>query len=110
MERRCFICLLAALGLLVAESLTSLAAGPRHGITEITLERTPCFGTCPVDRVTLRADGSASYTGTRYVDRLGEYKGTIGREEFDRLAAFLVSQKFFTLSDRYAVPATDLPS
>src|SRR5437868_598498 len=45
----------------------------KEPITEISFERTPCFGTCPVDKLVLRADGTATYTGTRYVERMGEY-------------------------------------
>jgi hypothetical protein len=41
-------------------------------ITEISLERTPCYGSCPVDQVILRSGGTARYMGTRFVPRTGE--------------------------------------
>jgi hypothetical protein len=84
-------------------------AAPKPGrITEITLQRTPCFGRCPVDRVTLRADGTATYQGERFVDRLGTYKGRF--TGFEKLAAAANSAEFRGLKDHYASAATDLPS
>ena len=68
------------LALLLAVSATT--AAPE--ITEIRLERTPCFGGCPVDEVILRPDGTATYVGKRFVDRIGRYRGTFKRERFDR--------------------------
>jgi hypothetical protein len=79
-------------------------------ITEITLERTPCFGTCPVYKVTLRRDGTALYEGVAYVAREGRYRGTIGAPLFDRLARMAVEKGYFGLRGRYAVPVTDHPS
>jgi len=110
MTRGSLLWLFLAAGIVTAAAGLSRAANPRHGITEITLGRTPCFGTCPVDTVTLRADGTAAYTGKRFVERMGEYRGSLAREEFDRLASLLAVQGFFSLKDRYAVAATDLPS
>jgi hypothetical protein len=79
-------------------------------ITEISLERTPCYGSCPVDQVILRSDGTAAYIGTRFVQKAGRYSGTFHRGDFFRLAKLLESQGFFDLQERYAIEATDLPS
>jgi hypothetical protein len=79
-------------------------------ITEVTLERTPCFGGCPVDKVTLRSDGTAVYTGTRFVERTGQYKGTFSKAEFDNLTSFIDALNFNRFQTRYARPVTDLPS
>src|SRR4051794_21358964 len=79
-------------------------------ITEIRLERTPCFGSCPVDEVVLRPDGTATYVGTRFVERPGRHEGTFDRAEYEKLAKLLESQGFFGLKDRYSVPETDNPS
>ena len=44
-------------------------------VTEISLQRTSCFGSCSVDKVTLRSDGTAVYNGIANVERIGRYKG-----------------------------------
>lgn len=102
--------ILVSLGAVVTLAAPGAPAPPVQRITEISLERTPCFGSCPVDKVVLRADGTATYTGTRFVERLGEFQGTFSPRDFQRLAGLLTSQRFFNLRNRYAAPATDLPS
>lgn len=83
-------------------------SGNSSQITEITLERTACFGTCPMYTLTLRRDGTATYVGREYVERKGTYKGKI--YGFDRLAQLVQSRGYFNLKDEYTVNATDLPS
>lgn len=77
-----------------------------HGITEIGLRRSPCFGECPVYRVTVYDDGRLEYVGEQYVERLGRYTGRVREGEFHALAAFIREVDFMALEDRYAVPLT----
>jgi Domain of unknown function (DUF6438) len=42
---------------------------------EFSLERTECFGPCPVYKVTIRLDGSVRYVGKKNVQRIGTYTG-----------------------------------
>jgi hypothetical protein len=81
---------------------------PEATITEISLQRSPCFGTCPIDKVVLRSDGTARYTGTRFVERLGDYSGKIGVDEFKRLAKLIDDTSFVTFKDRYTSRGQDL--
>src|SRR3982751_4511189 len=77
-------------------------------ITEVTLERTACFGSCPIYKVTLRSDGTVIYEGKRFVEMIGTYKGR--SYGFEHLAKFILSQDYFNLKDNYTRPVTDLPS
>lgn len=77
-------------------------------ITEVTLERTACFGPCPIYKVTLRRDGTATYEGQQFVERKGTYNGTI--YGFERLAQLIESRGYFNLKENYTINATDLPS
>ena len=77
-------------------------------ITEVTLERTACFGSCPIYKVTLRADGTISYNGKRFVELKGAYEGKV--YGFDRLAELILARGYFNLKDNYTINATDLPS
>ena len=43
----------------------------------ITLERTECFGTCPVYRLTVHGDGRVVYEGIRFVEVEGTVKTSI---------------------------------
>jgi hypothetical protein len=46
------------------------------GITEIILERTRCYGTCPIDTLALHSDGTAFYTGNVNTELSGQFAGS----------------------------------
>jgi len=71
----------------------------RPRLTEITLERGGCYGTCARDMFTLRADGRASYVGKDYVTRLGYFSGKT--YYFDHAAAWLEAQHYEALDSYY---------
>lgn len=104
--------LLAASILILACALVgasqTLSSQDQDQITEVTLERTACFGTCPIYKVTVRRDGTISYEGKRFVQLEGSYKGTT--YGFDRLAQLISSQGYFNFKDDYSINATDLPT
>jgi hypothetical protein len=86
----------------------SQAPASKDQITEVTLERTGCFGYCPVYKVTVRRDGTISYKGREYVQLKGAYEGKV--YGFDRLAQLILASGYFKLKDNYTFDATDLPS
>jgi hypothetical protein len=77
-------------------------------ITEVTLERTACYGSCPIYKVTLRRDGTISYKGEEFVELKGAYEGKV--YGFERLAQLILSNGYFSLKNNYTINATDLPS
>ncbi len=77
-------------------------------ITEITVEHTGCFGTCPVYKVILRQSGTATFIGTRYVTKLGTYTAFFGG--FDHLARAIAARQFAGFKPVYTRPVTDSPS
>lgn len=107
MKRLLVVSILILTFVSVVTSQTPLAKD-KDQITEVTLERTACFGFCPMYKVTLRRDGTISYNGKRYVQLEGAYEGTV--YGFDRLAQLILSRGYFKLKDNYAIGATDLPS
>lgn len=76
-------------------------------ILEISVDSKGCSGTCPVYAVTLRCTGSinspclATYTGTKWTNRLGRYRGEIAASVFRDLARDVEEQGFFKLSGQY---------
>jgi Domain of unknown function (DUF6438) len=84
------------------------AAG--SGVTEIGLERTPCFGTCPVYMLVIKSDGTFRYKGERAVDRKGEYTGKVNRYRFNQLVQFIRDSGYMELQDRYYRAVTDNPT
>lgn len=97
--------------LMLTSALVGMAQTPssdKNQITEVTLERTTCFGSCPAYTVTLRSDGTIIYEGRKFVEMTGTYKGQV--YNFDRLAQLISSINYFNLKDRYAASVSDLPS
>lgn len=71
------------------------------GILSVKVERGPCEGTCPIYRVVLRRDGTATWFGERFVDPVGERAGTFDPAKVVRLQDFIVASGFFTWDRRY---------
>jgi Domain of unknown function (DUF6438)/Ankyrin repeat len=85
----------------------------------IKLERTACFGECPVYTVSIDARGNVTYEGTRFVRVVGRQTDRI---QISRVAVFLENAErigFFDLRDQYRTirnpsgtetTVTDLPT
>jgi hypothetical protein len=80
------------------------------GIDSISLSRGPCYGTCPVYRVTLRSDGTVIWEGERFVQPIGRHVGRVDPAHFEHLARLTESSGFFEWRDEYAEPVTDHPA
>ena len=83
----------------------------------ITLERGPCFGSCPVYKVTLEGWGAVLFEGRRFVADSGVSTASVPAERIDSLVTALEAAGFFDFADRYGAGepgceryATDLPS
>ena len=87
------------------------------GAPVISLERTPCFGTCPVYTISVTALGRVTFEGRAHVLRPGVARAEIPRQRVDSLLLELERAGYFGFAGRYTAsePAcgryvTDLPS
>jgi hypothetical protein len=76
-------------------------------ISEIGLERTPCYGSCPVYTVIIKADGNFRYHGEHYVERKGDHTGKVSVREFNDLAQFIIDTGYMNLDHTYYRAITD---
>ncbi|MFC2032627.1 DUF6438 domain-containing protein [Chloroflexota bacterium] len=77
----------------------------------ITLERTACFGVCPVYTLTIYGDGRVVYEGIRCVRIEGTRTTTISDDKIKQLIAEFQKMDYFSLKDSYEERnATDMPS
>jgi hypothetical protein len=83
----------------------------------ITLERTACFGRCPVYRLAVSSTGAVSYEGTANVRRIGAATGQVPADRVTELVSELEKAGYFSFADRYTSAelacgryVTDLPS
>lgn len=78
-----------------------------HSITEIGIERSGCYGTCPIYTFVARSDGTFRYKGDKYVERTGEFSGTIPVWQFHALARFIADSGYMAFEDEYTRMVTD---
>jgi hypothetical protein len=82
----------------------------------ISYETGPCFGACPVYRVTVNADGTGTFEGRRFTAVTGERRFALTPGQFRAFAAQLAPIRPASGDLRYSGPplcrsmATDLPS
>jgi hypothetical protein len=76
----------------------------------ITLERTPCYGTCPGYSVEIAGDGTVTYIGQHFVAESGVRTAKIPQSAVRALYEAFVKAEFFWSFDEYRAPVTDLPT
>lgn len=97
-------------GAMVKGSPGQQASGIPYDLV-ITLERTPCYGTCPSYRITLYGNGSYVFNGTRCVVVKGQKKGAITRVAVKGLVKDFGAANFSSFRDSYEdMGITDMPS
>jgi hypothetical protein len=79
-------------------------------VRKITLERTPCYGPCPVYKVTILGTGEVVYFGEAHIDKAGTHKWRISRRRLQRLAEAFERANYLHLEDDYTrYGVTDAP-
>ena len=88
-------------------------------VSSISLQRTACFGACPVYTVTIYPDVLVEFHGERFVESVGDFSHRVSPENFDRLVEFTTGIDFWALSEEYRyktaedgsiIAVSDLPS
>jgi len=94
-------------------ALSNTASGPAAAAHEplATIERTACFGWCPVYKVTIFRDGALDYEGKRYVRTKGPASGHLSPEQIAALDALFQNSRYLDFKDAYQEHSmTDSPS
>jgi len=76
---------------------------------EISLERTACYGTCPVYQVTIFADGKVRYEGKNHVDQMGIYSGRIEKNAALALFSKIANFSWESYPEKYPIDNYDFP-
>ena len=76
----------------------------------ITLERTACYGTCPVYKLTITGDGTVVYDGRDFVEVKGEQTSSISPAQVRDLVDAFEQANFLSLHDYTEQKVTDNPS
>ncbi len=76
----------------------------------ITLNRGPCFGTCPIYTVTIHGDGRIEYEGAQFTAHPGKYEAKISVAQVRALFEKFRAANFFALRVEYRGEVTDNPT
>lgn len=76
----------------------------------IDLERTGCFGTCPIYRVSLFRGGRAEWRGVRHTERTGHFEGEVNIFDYGKLCYLLRKFGFDQLPKSFTANWTDSPT
>lgn len=69
--------------------------------TVIYLEKTACYGSCPVFSATILANGDVYYRGKQNVDKIGAYTARINKRQIQLIDQKILSIGFFDLAGQY---------
>jgi hypothetical protein len=94
------------------EPLFNVSATQVHDHAPLaTLERTDCYGTCPVYKLTVFRDGMIEYVGTRYVKVTGKAVGQISEAQVDKLEDLFLKYQYLQFKTAYhGRQVTDMPT
>ena len=70
----------------------------------ITLEHTPCLGTCPTYVVTLHADGRVDWTGAEHVAAIGVRHARVSPDRVAQLVELAERARFFERDEDGRLP------
>jgi hypothetical protein len=75
-----------------------------------SLEHTPCYGTCPIDKLMILKSGRAVYEGIDHVEHIGKFETNFSKSEMDIILLKAEEIGFWKMADKYDSPVTDFPT
>lgn len=79
----------------------------------VRLQRTACFGKCPVFTVDIFRDGKVTYSGVAHVKKRGQYVAIAGLDCLKKIQKKAKEVNYFKMSDKYPkgdIELTDIPT
>ena len=67
----------------------------------ISLQRTACFGECPIYKFEIYSSGDCIYYGEKFVDKIGEYKFYLKKDDIDKIISKAKEINFKNMDDKY---------
>lgn len=75
-----------------------------------SIERTACYGQCPMYKATFFDNGEVQYVGKRFVENIGTYKTLLSAEDVLDIKKKITESDYFGLDSLYPTPIADFPS
>ena len=77
------------------------------------IDRTPCFGKCPVFTIELFDDGTVKYNGVAFVDKQGTFTAKVTPEFIAKIQSKALSVNYLSFENKYPIAPVviaDLPT
>ncbi len=74
------------------------------------LQKTPCYGTCPVYTLRLAKDGRASLEAEKFIEKEGLYRAKFAKNEVKTLIEEFEAANFKDFEDKYTSEMSDKPT
>jgi hypothetical protein len=106
---KCFNAIL----MILLSCLINSCTGPRTIPDEdllIELERTPCYGSCPVYKVKIDKRGKGLFEGLENVDIIGRFSFSLHPDELTEIENAFHKVDFYQLEKIYDAQVSDLPT
>lgn len=76
----------------------------------ITMQKTACFGSCPVYKMEIYEDGKVLLEAEKNLPMEGKYKANMDAERLEKLINAFEESNFFDFQASYTAHITDLPT
>ena len=76
----------------------------------VCVERTPCYGKCPVAKTAVTSDGRVQFFGVENVKLIGAHVHQVSPDSVRAMWNLLSEAKISTLKSEYSMRVTDVPS
>tara|TARA_B110000444_G_scaffold234412_1_gene244693 strand:+ start:917 stop:1375 length:459 start_codon:yes stop_codon:yes gene_type:complete len=104
-----FGCVLVFLAACMGSKQTSVSVYEPEAIDRVQLQRTGCFGTCPIYKVAIFGNGIVAYEGKAYTDYEGKYMGQIDLDDAKKLFNTIHSLDWENYPAEYPIDNLDFP-
>ncbi len=75
-----------------------------------SIQRTACFGQCPMYKISYMDNGQVTYVGKRFVEKIGTYSTLLNEDEILSITDMVEDLNYFELDSLYPTPVSDFPS
>ncbi len=76
----------------------------------LSIEKTPCFGQCPIFKMELLDSSSLKFNAVRFMDVNGNFEGDLSRKSYTDLKELASNVNWNGLQKEYLTGYSDLPS
>lgn len=96
--------------LLLVGCVTSKEKNQNLQIESLTLQRTPCYGTCPQYTLYMEKNGMVKFAGKRFTEKIGQWELKSDADSIGLLFQKMEMVDWGAFDSIYPSPYSDLPS